>query len=145
MTGSPSTSPAAGPLQQLLAAEHLAVYAYGLIGGPLTGDALTLARQCREDHVTERATLTVRLAAAGATPTPAAAGYRLPDSADGGPSSAVAVEEQLCATALEVVQHGDGDDRALALTVLTACAVRAVRWRVLTGTTPPTVALPGLT
>lgn len=144
MTATPTADRATGALQQLLAAEHLAVYAYGLIGGPLSGDALALARQCRDDHVAERTTLTEHLTATGATPTPAAAAYRLPDDSTGGPTSAVAVEQQLCATALELVRVGGGDDRALALRVLTDCAVRAVRWRELAGTTPPTVALPGL-
>lgn len=68
------------PAQQVLAGEHAAMYAYGVVGGRRVSNAPEAGRAARAYvvHRARRDALTAALRAAGADPVPAAATYELP-------------------------------------------------------------------
>lgn len=128
-----------GAWQAALAAEHQAVFAYGLLGPRLSGAASDLARTCAEAHATLRDTTEQSLAAAGATPVGARADYPALYPVDG-PAAALRVAvrvEDDCAAAWRylyaVAAAGSGSassaTRRAAQDALTASAVRGVQWR----------------
>ena len=126
-----STTGAIDALQAALAAEHAAVYVYGVLGGrtsasqePTLADSL---RSAYDAHETARDTLAARVAAAGADPVGAAAAYAIPsgiDSASGVRRAALAVEQRCAATYLTQVAETTGDDRRLMVSALGDAAVR---------------------
>ncbi|WP_083647546.1 ferritin-like domain-containing protein [Kitasatospora sp. CB01950] len=128
-------------LQSALAAEHAAVYGYGVVGAFLpAGPQREDGRAAYAAHQSRRDAWQRLLAAGGASPTAAAPGYRLPfpvkDAATAGQLAAhleiqlTAAYADLCAsTAL----------RPQAATALRECTLRAAHW----GADLP--ALPGLT
>lgn len=146
---SASPSPSLRVLQRLLAVEHLAGYAYGLLGGRLSDAGLALARECEQVHHARRDALTEQIRAGGAEPTPAAPGYDLPDGAVVADQAsavrlAVAVEEQVASVQVAAVAAStDPTVRTLALAAVQDAAVRAARWRVVGGVSPVTVPFPG--
>ncbi|MFE1321826.1 ferritin-like domain-containing protein [Kitasatospora phosalacinea] len=129
-----------GALQAALAAEHAAVYGYGVVGaflpaGPRREDARTTyaAHQARRDAWQRL------LAAGGASPTAAAAGYRLPfpvKDAATATQLAAHLETQLTAAYADLAAAPAYRDQAAA--ALRECALRAAHW----GADLP--ALPGL-
>ncbi len=133
-------------LPDALAAEHAAIWGYGVLGGHLTGPALDLARQSEAAHRDRRDALMMQLSAAGVTPPAAASMYQLPEPVTDPASAtrlAVTIEERTAAQWRAVLPTVTGDDRRAPLSALTDCALRAARWRRLAGQTPATVALPG--
>ncbi|MEV4615605.1 ferritin-like domain-containing protein [Kitasatospora sp. NPDC049258] len=143
-SGQPSALPstAAAGAQSALAAEHAAVYGYGVVcaflpvGKPREdGRVDYLAHQARRDGWQRL------LGAGGASPTPAAAGYRLPfqvkDAATAG-QLAAHIETQLTTVYADLVGAGTGAWRLQGADALRESALRARHW----GTEPP--ALPGL-
>jgi hypothetical protein len=89
----PATSPSPAPtslpddeanaLAQVLAAEHAAVYAYGVVGAQCDDDAhRDLAEQRLQQHAARRDLLAARLATAQRTAPPAAPAYGLPFAVD---------------------------------------------------------------
>ena len=128
-------------LQRVLAAEHAAVYAYGVAGAFLPGDAQREARSAHAGHLSRRDRLAARLTDAGADPVASAPVYDLPGPVTD-PASARAlvtvVEERLAAVWADVVAAAQAGTRELAALALQESAVRAARWR---GTS---VAFPGL-
>ncbi|MGL5857775.1 MAG: ferritin-like domain-containing protein [Angustibacter sp.] len=62
----------------VLAAEHQAVYAYGVIGAWTTGQERQRAIQQLDRHTQRRDEIAARLSSAGSTPAAAKPGYRLP-------------------------------------------------------------------
>lgn len=139
--------------QGALAAEHEAVFAYGLLGPRLSTPAL--AEACAAAHETLRDTTIGAIAAAGLVPVPPASDYPrlypVPD-ADAARALAVRVEDD-CATAWRylylVAASTSGAQarqlRSTAQDALTASAVRAVRWRVLETPEHATRPFPGTT
>ena len=125
-----------GLLQVLLAAEHAAVYGYGVLGARLDDARRAQAQQAAAAHRAARDQLEDTLRARGApTPGPLPA-Y---DVAVAGPPSAVQLavrlEEGLGLRWRDLV--GGTDDaalRRLGLAGLTGTAVRAARWRAGAGT-----------
>ncbi|MER5640948.1 ferritin-like domain-containing protein [Kitasatospora sp. NPDC002227] len=138
----PGASGAGAALQSALAAEHAAVYGYGVIGGHLPagaqredGHASYAAHQARRDAWQRM------LADSGATPTAAAAGYRLPTAVTSPATAAdlaVHIEAQLTAVYADLVGAATGPLRQTAAEALRDSAFRARHWG---GALP---ALPGI-
>jgi hypothetical protein len=134
-------------LGRALAAEHAAVYAYGVLGARLTGRARSDAVAAEAAHRARRDALLLLLARSGATPSPAAPAYVLPFPVTDVASAlrlAVLVEERTAAAWRAAVPATGHTDRTIAVAALTDCAVRAARWRLLARPgTPATVPFPG--
>jgi hypothetical protein len=133
-------------LQEALAAEHAAVYGYGVLGAHLVGVQQTAARDAEQAHRGRRDALTEQLTTAGATPTPAAPAYRLPSpvrDAAGALALALTLEERTGNVWGAALPDLGGTDRSTALAALADCAVRATGWRRAAGKAPATVPFPG--
>ena len=123
--------------QAALAAEHEAVFAYGLLGPRLTSGVL--ATTCADAHEALRDATAEAIAAAGLDPVPPESDYPglypVPNAA-AARTVAVRVEDR-CAAAWRylylVAASTTGADarrlRGSAQDALTASAVRALRWR----------------
>ena len=129
-------------LAELLAAEHAAVWAYGVIGAHLDEHRRVAALVAYDAHRLLRDSLLARLRARDlATPGPELA-YTMPP---GSPvAQAISLESDLCVLWRDLVASTDSTDlRALAVRALSDAAVRAVRWRLAGALHPLTVPLPG--
>jgi Domain of unknown function (DUF4439) len=135
-------------LQRALAAEHVAVYAYGAAGARVAERHGAQARDGRDAHSAARDALEAAVRALGADPVVAAAAYALdprPTSRAAALRLLVAVEETASAAYAGVLAATD--DRALrrlAVTALGDTAGRATAWRLVAGDDPATDALPGI-
>lgn len=153
-----SSSPAvpgggADALQDALAAEHRAVFGYSVIGPQLSGTDRQRASNDQLAHEQVRDATSVLLAAAGRTPVGPAADY--PDVYPaGGGTAALAVAAGLEDTAAAAWRYvysvaaaaGSAGTalRTLSQQNLTACAVRAARWRAVTDPARAAVPFPGI-
>jgi hypothetical protein len=144
-TGGKPTGEAVQAVQDALAAEHAAVWTYGLVSAFVQQAQQTAeganAHRARRD-ATERL-----LRDAQAQPVPPAAAYLPPapvtDSASA-IAALVAVEIDACVAWRGVLERTeDADLRRTALDALTAGAVRVTRWRKTGGLLPAGLALPG--
>ncbi len=129
-----------------LAAEHAAIFGYGVVGAYLVGPAEAAARAAEADHRDRRDVVSLRIAATNATPIPAAPAYTLPFPVTDAPSAmkfAAVLEEGAAGAWREALARTTGDDRTLALEALMSCAVQATRWRATAGIVPVTVPFPG--
>ncbi|WP_431678650.1 DUF4439 domain-containing protein [Kitasatospora sp. KL5] len=128
----PLPSGATGALQAALAAEHAAVYGYGVVGArTAAGPQRDSARAGYTAHQARRDALQRLLEDAGSTPAAAAAGYRLPfavTDADGGGRLAAHIEIQLTAVWADAVAATTGALRQTAATALRETALRAAQW-----------------
>ncbi|MFD9126998.1 ferritin-like domain-containing protein [Kitasatospora sp. NPDC059571] len=136
----PAASVAA--LQAALAAEHAAVYGYGVVGARMpAGPRREDARAAYTAHQARRDALERLVGGARATPAPPAAGYRLPfavnDDAAAG-RLAAHLETRLTAVYADAVAGTTGPLRQTAAAALRETALRAAHW----GAALP--ALPGL-
>ena len=128
-------------LQAALAAEHAAVYGYGVVGGQIRAGRRTEARAAYDAHRARRDALTREVRDLGGTPVAAAAGYALPFPV---PDSAAAVrlatelEDRVAGVYSDLVRATGGERRRMAAGALREAAVRAVRW------SGESVAFPGL-
>ena len=144
-------SPDQAALYDAAAAEHAAIYGYGMVSAhslptrnELVSEALAQHRDRREAALALLGERKVQV------PLPAA-GYQLPMVVDSPTDAAkLAVQMEMdCAVAwravLEQAREGtDGEkDRSLGLTALTECAVMAARWRKVLRAWPMTEAFPG--
>lgn len=133
-------------LTDALAAEHAAIYGYGVVGAFLDAQRKGLAMEAEAAHRARRDALVLRLAAQGASAPPAEARYGLPDPVTDPPSAlklAIALEERTAAAWRAALLAAEGDDRRLAVDALTDCAVRATRFRRAAGVAPAIVPFPG--
>ncbi|MGH3865174.1 MAG: ferritin-like domain-containing protein [Pseudonocardiaceae bacterium] len=140
-------------LQGALAAEHAAIWAYGVVAAFVSGaleaqlDEAVSAHQARRD-ATERV-----LIDAGAPPMPPEPGYLTPEPVTDAASAlrlAITAETDAAAAWRSVVEHSpiqhspaDPGLRGAALDALTEAAVRATRWRATASIRPLTVPFPG--
>ncbi|GAA3295319.1 ferritin-like domain-containing protein [Streptomyces cinereospinus] len=128
-------------LQAALAAEHAAVYGYGVVGARIGEKRRTEARAAYDAHRARRDALGREVRALGAVPVAAAAGYALPFPV-GDPATAVRLaaelEDRVAGVYSDLVRAAGGGRRNLAAAALREAAVRAVRWR------GRSVAFPGL-
>jgi hypothetical protein len=133
--------PPAAALQGALAAEHAAVYGYGVVGAILTGAAQGDARTDWTAHQVARDTLVTMLTRLGATPVAASAAYQLPFTVTGAKSAAklaATLENGVTRAYLGVVAVNDPALRSFAAQAMQTSANRALAW---SGTT---TAFPGM-
>ncbi|MFD0146683.1 MULTISPECIES: ferritin-like domain-containing protein [unclassified Streptomyces] len=115
-----------------LAAEHAAVYGYGVVGGRIGAERRAEATTAYEAHRARRDTLRRAVRDLGGEPVAAAAGYELPFPV---PDTAAAVrlaavlEERVAGVYSDLVRAAEGPLRRDAAAALREAAVRAVRWR----------------
>ncbi|MGW2486493.1 ferritin-like domain-containing protein [Streptomyces sp. NPDC001606] len=128
-------------LQAALAAEHAAVYGYGVVGGQIGPRRRTEARAAYDAHRARRDALSRQVRDLGGEPVPASAAYALPfpvrDPADA-VTLAARLEQRVAGVYSDLVRAATGARRADAAAALREAAVRAVRW------SGRSVAFPGL-
>lgn len=130
-----STAAPAGPLaavQEALAAEHAAVYGYGVVGARVADGRREEARQAYAAHRARRDALSRTVRGLGGEPAVAAPAYALPFAVPD-PAAAVRLatelEERLAGVYGDMVRATTGRLRHEAAVALREAAVRAVRWR----------------
>src|SRR3954447_20801303 len=135
-------------LRDALAAEHTAVWGYGVVGAALAPGARQPAADSEAAHRDIRDRLVALLDQRKADPVPAEAAYTLPFPVLSGvdaASLAVVLEKGVASAWVHVLGGAaDRDVRKLAVDTLGATEVRAVFWRGAAGQTPVTAAFPGL-
>lgn len=135
-------------LQRALAAEHAAVWGYGLVGAALPPAQQPLAASADQAHRAHRDALEETLRARRRTPVAAAASYLLPFPVSG-PQSARALaahlEQGTAANWYALLPAVTAPaDRRLAVSALTDAATRGLQWRLLLPGEPSTVPFPGV-
>lgn len=137
-----SGGPVVTALQAALAAEHAAIYGYGVAGAQLTGGRQAAAQRDWNEHQQARDTLVSLLQARGAAPVATATGYDLPfpvRSARAAQALAALLEDRVTTAYLGLVGLTDLSLRAFGARAVQAAALRAAAWR------RQTVPFPGLT
>jgi hypothetical protein len=137
-------------LEPLLAAEHAAIYGYGIAGAALVKaqaplEMLGAVRGGFDAHRQTRDQLTDAIAAGGGTPPPAEAAYQLPFDVTDSASALrllTVLEDRVSAVAAYAVSQSDGTARSAAAYELSASAVRATRLRRLLGAPAGQLATP---
>ncbi|MGY1719349.1 ferritin-like domain-containing protein [Blastococcus sp. SYSU DS0552] len=141
-------SPEDDALNAALAAEHAAVWGYGVVGAALGAGGRAAAATAEAGHRDVRDQLITLLDGHGTDPVLPEAGYALPFpvlSAVDAAALAAVLEEGVTAAWVRVLDRAEErTTRTLAMEVLSAAEVRAVGWREAAGQTPVTRALPGL-
>jgi hypothetical protein len=134
-------------VQVALGTEHAAVWTYGLVSAFLGQQAAAVSEGANA-HRARRDTTERWIKDNGATPRPPAAAYLPPAPVSDAASSLaalVAVENDACAAWRGVLERTDDQTlRKSALDALTTAAVRATRWREVAGTSPASIAFPGV-
>ncbi|TFV65078.1 DUF4439 domain-containing protein [Blastococcus sp. CT_GayMR20] len=135
-------------LGEALAAEHAAVWGYGVVGAALGPDAQPAAAASETAHRDLRDQVVLLLAGRDAEIVDAEGGYALPfpvlsevDAA----ALAVTLEDGVSAAWVRVLDQAvESSTREFAVGALSGAEVRAVGWRASAGRTPVTSAFPGL-
>jgi len=130
MSASPTTAVRA--LQAALAAEHAAVYGYGVAGAHLAGARQRAAARDWTAHQAARDSLAAMITALRAQPVEAATAYRLPFPVRNGAAAvtlAAFLEDRVAAAYLGLVALGDPRLRAFGARAVRSAALRAVSWR----------------
>ena len=128
-------------LQAALAAEHAAVYGYGVVGAMLSGAAGSLAHADWLAHQEARDNLEQMLLHLGATPVAASPAYELPFPVTGAASAvrlAAFLEDGVTEAYLGLVAVTDRTLRSFGALAMQPPANRALAWR------GSTVAFPGM-
>ena len=133
-------------LATLLAAEHAAVYGYGVLGARLDDVSRAVARAAVVSHRSRRDQLVALLRDLGVVPDAPLPAYEVDART---PAQALALaarlEDGLSVRWRDlVVGTDDRSLRELGTAGLQETAVRAARWRLLAGDRPVTRALPGV-
>jgi hypothetical protein len=135
-------------LSDALAAEHAAIWGYGVVGAALDPSAQAAAEASEVAHRDVRDQVITLLAGRGTEPVGAQGAYDLPFpvlSATDAAALAVVLEDGVAAAWVRVLdQSVERTTREFAVTALTAAEGRAVGWRTAAGQTPTTSAFPGL-
>lgn len=153
-TPAPTTSAAIGPLgkdtlaalQSVMAAEHAALWAYGLVAAydPAVSDTVSTVISSHQDVRDTAANLIVQ---GGATPVGPAPAYTTPEPVTDVKSAlalALAIESDCAEAWRSVIGHTDDATlRGTALASLTDCAMRMVTWRQTAKDKIVTVPFPG--
>jgi hypothetical protein len=147
MTATPTPATAPQPvrpvpaLQAALAAEHTAVYGYGIAGAQLTGGDQAAAVADWRTHEQARDTLEAMIIQLGATPVAASPAYALPFAVNDARSArrlAAALEDGVTQAYLGLVAVSDTTLRTFGALAMQPPAQRAAAWR------GSTVAFPGM-
>ncbi|MEW2157696.1 ferritin-like domain-containing protein [Streptomyces sp. NPDC007189] len=128
-------------LQAALAAEHAAVYGYGVVGGRIGAARRSEARAAYDAHRARRDALTREVRDLGGEPVAANAAYALPFPVPDAPAAvrlAARLEERVAGVYADLVRAATAARRASAAAALREAAVRAARW------SGESVAFPGL-
>lgn len=118
--------------QAALAAEHAAVYGYGVAGGRVAADRRAEASAAHHAHRARRDALVRTVRDLGGDPVAAGPAYALPFAV---PDAAAAVrlaavlEDRVADVYSDLVRASEGPLRRSAADALREAAVRAVRWR----------------
>ncbi len=135
------------PLQQALAAEHAAIWVYGLVSAYLPGEFGDAEKAGMTEHTVRRELCRTLITGASGTPVSADAAYvaKTPVTDSGSAAKLVATAEADCASAwLGVVTHTDDTAlRTMALNALIAASRRGTPWRAEAGEKPVAIAMPG--
>lgn len=126
-------------LQQALAAEHAAIWVYGLVSAFLSADFAKAVAEGSADHVKRRDLCERTLTAAGTTPRGPEAAY-IPPKPVTDQTSAMAVvasaEGDVASAWRSVVEHSDGALRETATQALISASRRGTPWRAQSGLKP---------
>jgi hypothetical protein len=136
-----STTAEVQALQAALAAEHAAVYGYGVAGAMLSGTEQTKALTDWKAHQEARDTLEAMIVKLGAPPVAAGAAYKLPFAVHDARSArllAATLEDGVTQAYLGVVAVTNQTLRAFGALAMLPPANRAAAWR------GSTVAFPGM-
>ncbi len=117
--------------QAALAAEHAAVYGYGVVGGLVDEERVGEASEAHAAHRSRRDALERALRRLGAVPVAAAAAYELPFPVTDGSAArrlAARLESRLAGAYADLVAATAGEERRSAASALREAAVRAARW-----------------
>ncbi|MFF1922195.1 ferritin-like domain-containing protein [Streptomyces sp. NPDC058221] len=118
--------------QAALAAEHAAVYGYGVAGGRVAKGRREEATAAHHAHRARRDALVRTVRDLGGEPVAADPAYALPFAVPG-PAAAVrlaaVLEDRVADVYSDLVRAADGPLRREAADALREAAVRAVRWR----------------
>jgi hypothetical protein len=135
-------------LRNALAAEHVAVWGYGVVGAALGPEGRGRAAAAEDAHRDVRDRLTALLADRKVEPVEEQAAYALPFPILSGVDAAalgVVLEDGAAAAWVRVLdQAAQRSTKELAVGMLSATEIRAVTWRGAAGKKPVTSALPGL-
>ncbi|TXS22683.1 DUF4439 domain-containing protein [Streptomyces sp. ms191] len=118
--------------QAALAAEHAAVYGYGVVGGRIGAGRRAEATAAHGAHRARRDALRRTVRDLGGEPVAAAAGYALPFPVPDTAAAvrlAAALEDGVAGVYSDLVRASTGPLRRDAAAALREAAVRAVRWR----------------
>ena len=129
----------------LLAAEHAAIYAYGVLGARLDEATRAMALTAFDAHRTLRSALRVQLQARGVEPPGPLAAYDI-TVRDRAQALRLAIDLEVKDGVLWrdlVATSEDPALRSMAVPALAGTAVRAARWRKVAGVRPLTEAFPG--
>ena len=140
-TAGPQAVQPVAALQAALAAEHAAVYGYGIAGALLTGGDQAAAFGDWESHEQARDTLEAMIVKLGATPVAASAAYALPFAVHDARSArrlAAALEDGVTRAYLGLVAVTDTTLRTFGALAMQPPANRAAAWR------GSTTAFPGM-
>lgn len=138
---------AAAALFDAIAAEHAAIYGYGIVSAHSSPDENDLVSEAMAQHRERREAAIAMLAGRSVKAPVPAAGYQLPmpvnTPIDAG-NLAIRMEDD-CAVAWRAVieQSTTDQDRTFAVTALTESAVLTARWKRVLGIKPVTEAFPG--
>ena len=119
-------------LQAALAAEHAAVYGYGVAGAHLGGARRRAATRDWTAHQAARDTLAAMITALGGQPVQAATAYRLPfpvHTRSAAVMLAAYLEDRVAAAYLGLVALPDAGLRVFGARAVRSAALRAVGWR----------------
>lgn len=118
--------------QAALAAEHAAVYGYGVVGGRVGDERRAEATTAYDAHRARRDGLTRTVRDLGGKPVAASAAYALPFEVPDGAAAiklAADLEDRIAGVYSDLVRAAEGPLRQDAAGALREAAVRAVRWR----------------
>ena len=139
--------PAEAAWYDAVAAEHAAIYGYGMVSAHVMPDDNELVSQSVAEH-RDRREAAVKLLTERSQKVPLPApGYQLPlvvGSQKTAAKLAVRMESDCAVAWRAVLEQSDSDsDREFGTKALTQCAVLAARWRTVLGAWPVTEAFPG--
>lgn len=139
--------PGPAALFDALAAEHAAIYGYGLVSAHVMPDDNELVSEALAQHRDRREAVVALMNERSLKIPLPAPGYQLPmvvNNASNAAKLAVRMESDCAVAWRAVLEQTDSDqDREFGTTALTQCAVLAARWRRVLGAWPVTEAFPG--
>lgn len=130
-----------------VAAEHAAIYGYGIVSAHVLPEENDLVSRALMEHRQRREAAVAMLTERSvAVPLPAP-GYQLPIPVKNWTDAAklaIRMEDDCAVAWRAVMEQSDSEqDREFGLTALTQCAVMAARWRRVLGAWPVIQAFPG--